>query len=134
MARSTQYRWIVCALLFPATTINCVDRNSLSVLKTIIEQQLGWTLICWFCLGNKFETADVDTLPDVSRVSRPLLGGGVALTLLGAVFAVVIASHWETCVKAATLAGAAQAATAAVGVAVIGATLAYAGLPKKNGA
>src|SRR4051812_21221654 len=38
----THYRWVICALLFAATTINYVDRNSLSVLKTILEKDLNW--------------------------------------------------------------------------------------------
>lgn len=39
----TRYRWVICALLFSATTINYVDRNSLGVLKTILEKDLGWS-------------------------------------------------------------------------------------------
>lgn len=39
----TRYRWMICALLFAATTINYVDRNSLGVLKTILERELGWS-------------------------------------------------------------------------------------------
>ena len=38
-----RYRWMICALLFSATTINYIDRNSLSVLKTTIERQLNWS-------------------------------------------------------------------------------------------
>ena len=33
-------RWAICALLFVATTINYVDRNALSVLKTSLQQPL----------------------------------------------------------------------------------------------
>ncbi|MBI3346170.1 MAG: MFS transporter [Burkholderiales bacterium] len=36
-ARGRQ-RWLVCALLFAATTINYIDRNALSVLKTRLQQ------------------------------------------------------------------------------------------------
>jgi len=35
-------RWLVCLLLFLAATVNYVDRNSLSVLKTTLQQALGW--------------------------------------------------------------------------------------------
>ena len=31
------YRWLICALLFFATTINYIDRNALSVLKTTLR-------------------------------------------------------------------------------------------------
>ena len=38
-----RYRWVVCALLFAATTINYIDRNALSVLKTTLQSSLNWT-------------------------------------------------------------------------------------------
>ena len=69
---------------------------------------------------------------DVSRSNVPLLTGGSFLALCGAVFCGLIANNWEVCVKAAKLSGAAQAATAAGGVLIIGAALIYAGLPKRN--
>lgn len=37
------YRWTVCALLFLATTINYVDRQILSLVKPILDVELGWT-------------------------------------------------------------------------------------------
>jgi ACS family hexuronate transporter-like MFS transporter len=37
------HRWLVCALLFLATTINYVDRQILSLLKPILDTELGWT-------------------------------------------------------------------------------------------
>lgn len=41
--RPTNYRWVVCALLFFATTINYVDRQILSLIKEILDAKLGWT-------------------------------------------------------------------------------------------
>ena len=38
-----RYRWLVCALLFFATTINYVDRQILSLLKPILDGELHWT-------------------------------------------------------------------------------------------
>jgi MFS transporter, ACS family, hexuronate transporter len=38
-----RYRWLVCALLFFATTVNYFDRQILSLLKNMLEQELGWT-------------------------------------------------------------------------------------------
>jgi ACS family hexuronate transporter-like MFS transporter len=37
-----KYRWLVCALLFLATTINYIDRQILSLLKPILDIELGW--------------------------------------------------------------------------------------------
>jgi ACS family hexuronate transporter-like MFS transporter len=37
------YRWTICALIFFATTINYIDRNVISFLKSTFTEQLGWT-------------------------------------------------------------------------------------------
>jgi MFS family permease len=37
------YRWVICALLFYATTVNYVDRQILSLIKETLDQQLGWS-------------------------------------------------------------------------------------------
>ena len=37
------YRWIVCALLFFATTVIYIDRQILSLIKPILDKELGWT-------------------------------------------------------------------------------------------
>ena len=38
-----KYRWTVCALLFFATTVNYLDRQVLSLLKTTLETEFNWT-------------------------------------------------------------------------------------------
>ena len=38
-----RHRWLVCALLFLATTINYIDRQILSLLKPILDTELGWS-------------------------------------------------------------------------------------------
>lgn len=38
-----RYRWLVCGLLFFATTVNYMDRQILSLLKPILDSQLKWT-------------------------------------------------------------------------------------------
>jgi ACS family hexuronate transporter-like MFS transporter len=35
-------RWYICALLFVVTTINYVDRNTMSVLNPILKKEIGW--------------------------------------------------------------------------------------------
>ncbi len=39
------FRWVICALLFFATTINYVDRQVLGLLKTTLQGELGWSEI-----------------------------------------------------------------------------------------
>lgn len=37
------YRWVICGLLFFGTTINYLDRQVLSLLHPILEEEFGWT-------------------------------------------------------------------------------------------
>lgn len=37
------YRWVVCALLFFATTINYIDRQVIGLLKPTLENEFSWT-------------------------------------------------------------------------------------------
>jgi MFS transporter, ACS family, hexuronate transporter len=41
--KPTYYRWVICALIFFATTINYVDRSVISFLKSTFSEELGWT-------------------------------------------------------------------------------------------
>src|SRR3990170_1790273 len=41
--KAGNYRWTICSLLFLATTINYVDRQILSLVKPILDVELGWT-------------------------------------------------------------------------------------------
>jgi len=38
-----RHRWLVCGLLFFATTVNYFDRQILSLLKPLLDEQLKWT-------------------------------------------------------------------------------------------
>ncbi len=42
-ARAGRLRWVVCALLFAATTINYVDRQTTGVLAPTLQREFGWT-------------------------------------------------------------------------------------------
>src|SRR5262245_4679905 len=39
------YRWVICALLFFATTINYIDRQVIGILKPELQSRLGWNEI-----------------------------------------------------------------------------------------
>ncbi|WP_151953667.1 MFS transporter [Sphingomonas sp. EC-HK361] len=47
-------RWVICALLFLATTINYVDRQIIGILKPTLQDELGWSevdygnIVFWF--------------------------------------------------------------------------------------
>ena len=41
--RQDSFRWMILFMLFAATTINYLDHQILSILKPILDQELGWT-------------------------------------------------------------------------------------------
>lgn len=51
------YRWVVCALLFFATTINYIDRQILSLLKEILDKEIGWTNAEFGWVNSSFQLA-----------------------------------------------------------------------------
>ena len=57
LARLIGHRWAVCALLFFATTINYIDRQILSLLKPILDDQLHWTNAQFGMINSAFQGA-----------------------------------------------------------------------------
>jgi MFS transporter, ACS family, hexuronate transporter len=53
-SQMTRHRWVICALLFFATTINYVDRQVIGILKPTLSQEFGWSetdyanIVFWF--------------------------------------------------------------------------------------
>lgn len=41
--KMTKYRWVVCSMLFFATTVNYLDRQVLSLLQPLLEKEFHWT-------------------------------------------------------------------------------------------
>lgn len=52
-----RYRWLICGLLFFATTINYIDRQILSLLKPILDTELGWTNEQFGQVNSAFQAA-----------------------------------------------------------------------------
>jgi MFS transporter, ACS family, hexuronate transporter len=50
-------RWIICALLFFATTVNYVDRQILSFLKPMMVEQWGWSNTAFGWVNSAFQLA-----------------------------------------------------------------------------
>ena len=57
LAKVGRYRWVICALLFFATTINYIDRQVLGILAPTLQKDIGWTeaqygaIVSWFTLA-----------------------------------------------------------------------------------
>jgi ACS family hexuronate transporter-like MFS transporter len=52
-----KYRWVICALLFFATTINYIDRQILAVIKEILDKEIGWTNAQFGMVNSAFQVA-----------------------------------------------------------------------------
>lgn len=56
-AKVGHFRWVICALLFVATTINYMDRQILGVLKPTLMGELAWTEIDYSNIVFAFSAA-----------------------------------------------------------------------------
>ncbi len=66
--RVGRYRWLICALLFFATTINYIDRQVFGLLKTTLQGELGWNEIDYSNVAFAFTTAYAIGLVLVGRL------------------------------------------------------------------
>ena len=68
VAKSGHYRWVVCALLFFAATINYIDRQVIGLLKPTLQTQIGWTEIGYSYVVMSFQAAYALGLLGVGRL------------------------------------------------------------------
>src|SRR5256885_14662853 len=77
------YRWVICALIFFATTINYVDRQIIGVLAPTLKHDLHWTDAQYGDIVFYFQTAYAIGLllsgPIIDRIGTKL---GYAFSLL----------------------------------------------------
>ncbi|MGH9161218.1 MAG: MFS transporter, partial [Vicinamibacteraceae bacterium] len=52
-----RYRWVICALLFFAATINYVDRQVIGLLKPSLQQEFGWSELDYGNIVMSFQVA-----------------------------------------------------------------------------
>lgn len=55
--RIGRYRWVICALLFFATTVNYVDRQVLGILAKDLKTSIGWTEVDYGNIVAAFNAA-----------------------------------------------------------------------------
>ena len=81
---ATHVRWVVCALLFFATTINYIDRQIIGILKPVLQSELGWSEIDYGNIVFWFQAAYAIGLlacgPLIDRVGTRL-GYAMAITV-----------------------------------------------------
>jgi ACS family hexuronate transporter-like MFS transporter len=56
-AKAGYYRWVICALIFFATTVNYIDRQVIGILKNTLQDQFGWSEIDYSNIVFAFQTA-----------------------------------------------------------------------------
>jgi len=52
-----RYRWVVCGLNDPATTVNYIDRQILALIKEFLDAELGWTNEQFGLVNSAFQGA-----------------------------------------------------------------------------
>src|SRR5512143_1621840 len=55
--RVGNYRWVVCALLFFATTVHYIDRQILALIKEFLDAELGWSNATFGWVNGTFQIA-----------------------------------------------------------------------------
>ena len=53
----TRFRWVVCALIFLATTVNYIDRQVLGILAPDLQREIGWNEIEYGYIVMAFQGA-----------------------------------------------------------------------------
>lgn len=61
-------RWVICGLLFFATTVNYIDRQALGILKPTLEKDLHWTEADYGWIVSAFQFAYALTMPLAGRI------------------------------------------------------------------
>lgn len=62
------YRWVICALLFFATTINYIDRQVLGILAPLLQTEIGWSEVEYGYIVTAFQAAYAIGLLVVGRL------------------------------------------------------------------
>ncbi|HMG33736.1 MAG TPA: MFS transporter [Blastocatellia bacterium] len=57
VASAGRHRWVICALLFFAATINYIDRQTIGILKSTLQTEIGWSEIQYSWIVVFFQMA-----------------------------------------------------------------------------
>jgi MFS transporter, ACS family, hexuronate transporter len=66
--RIGRYRWVICALVFFATTVNYVDRQVLGILEPELRHIIGWDQVEYSRIVTAFQAAYALSLLTVGRL------------------------------------------------------------------
>jgi ACS family hexuronate transporter-like MFS transporter len=85
-------RWIICALLFFAATVNYVDRQVIGILKPTLQSEFGWTEVDYGWIVFSFQTAYAIGLFFVGRL-MDRLGTKIGFALSIIVWSLAAVGH-----------------------------------------
>jgi MFS transporter, ACS family, hexuronate transporter len=66
--RITRFRWLICGLLFYATTVNYMDRMVLGILKPTLAHDLHWTDYQYGLINSAFQFGYMIMMPIAGRL------------------------------------------------------------------
>jgi ACS family hexuronate transporter-like MFS transporter len=87
-----RHRWVICALLFAAATVNYIDRQVLAVLKPALQPELGWSEVGYGNIVTAFQAAYAVGLLLVGRF-MDRMGTRVGFALSATFWALATAAH-----------------------------------------
>lgn len=88
----SHYRWVVCALLFFATTVNYMDRQVLAILAPALQREIGWSESEYGYIVSAFQTAYAAGLLVVGR-AIDLIGTRLGYTIAVIFWSVAAMAH-----------------------------------------
>ncbi len=91
-ASGGRVRWVVCGLLFFATTVNYMDRQVIGILKPTLQRELGWSEADFGWVVSAFQAAYALTMPFAGRL-MDRLGSRAGYALAVAVWSLASMSH-----------------------------------------
>ena len=92
--RVGHYRWVICALLFFAATINYVDRQIVGILKPTLQAEFGWSEIDYADIVFAFQLAYAIAFLFAGRM-MDWLGTKVGFSIAIVVWSVAAMAHAE---------------------------------------
>ena len=94
VARPGHIRWVICALLFFAATINYVDRQVIGILKPTLQAQFGWSEIDYADIIFAFQLAYAGGFLIAGRM-MDRIGARVGFTIAITLWSLAAIAHAE---------------------------------------
>ena len=96
-ARAGGYRWVICALLFLAATINYIDRQVIGILKPTLQAEFGWSEIDYADIIFAFQLAYAIGFVLAGRL-MDRVGARIGFTVAIVIWSLAALAHAEAAV------------------------------------